>query len=159
MYGGKISFYDYVSKRRNELTAKQNKLKKRVLAHSSSDTDLIVDPTGHKDPVIYSTENNPPEEEKVYWLNQINLIHKKVNKKYVSPYRKLKRLFRNDSTHLTQYINKNYDRLKLFGNRRYNKKPPKIFVRDVKYNTDINKLGLIPLPKKVLLKNQKDNRP
>ena len=53
-----------------------------------------------------------------------------------------------DKSKLSHFIQNNSQFLKLFGNQRYNKSSPYLFVEDQKCGYDDDKIGLIPIPSK-----------
>ena len=57
-------------------------------------------------------------------------------------------LLQSDKTNLSSFIQDNSQFLNLFGNKRYNKSSPYLFVEDYKCGIDDDKIGLVPLPSK-----------
>ena len=67
-------------------------------------------------------------------------------------------LVEDDKSKLSSFIQDNSKFLKLFGNRRYNRSSPYLFVEDYKYGKD-DKIGLVPIPSKprVIMKSPEEN--
>ena len=60
----------------------------------------------------------------------------------------MKKIIKKNKLELSYYIeNKDNKNLKLFGNSRYNKKPPNLYVEDIKKKIPSKKMGLIPMPR------------
>ena len=70
----------------------------------------------------------------------------KIN--YVSPKKLFRNIIRKNKQDLSHYIQNNERYLKLFGNPRYNKGPPTLFVEDNKKKISTKKMGLVPQPSK-----------
>ena len=68
-------------------------------------------------------------------------------------------LLEDDKTNLSYFIQDNSQFLNLFGNKRYNKSSPYLFVEDHKYGMDDDKIGLVPLPSKpkIVMKSPKES--
>ena len=70
-------------------------------------------------------------------------------------------LLKLDKSNLSSFIQKNPSFLKLFGNPRYNKSSPFLFVEDHKNRVDDERIGLLPIPSKPKLimksKDEKNN--
>ena len=64
-----------------------------------------------------------------------------------------------DKSKLSSFIENNPTFLKLFGNKRYNKKSPFLFVEDHKNRIDDDRIGLLPIPSKpkVIMKSKEEN--
>ena len=60
----------------------------------------------------------------------------------------LDNILKKDKSKLSSFIEKNPSFLKLFGNPRYNKSSPFLFVEDHKNRIDDDRIGLLPIPSK-----------
>ena len=68
-------------------------------------------------------------------------------------------LLKKDKSNLSSFIQKNPSFLKLFGNPRYNKSSPFLFVEDHKNRIDDERIGLLPIPSKpaIIMKSKDEN--
>ena len=107
------------------------------LKHSKSESDFIIKVVKEKRKIIHK------------YLRKKNKIINNTNSKERSGYKKennLKKIIRKNKLELSYCIENKGKNLKLFGNKRYNKKPPNLFVEDIKNNIPSEKMGLIPMP-------------
>ena len=70
----------------------------------------------------------------------------------------IQNMLKKDKSKLSTFIQENPYFLKLFGNPRYDKNTPFLFVEDHKNNIDDDKIGLLPLPSKpkVIMKSDEE---
>ena len=68
-------------------------------------------------------------------------------------------LMENDKSKLSSFIQNNSQFLNLFGNKRYNRSSPYLFVEDHKCGYDDERIGLIPIPSKprIIMKSPDEN--
>ena len=120
--------------------SKKNIVSKK-LKHSNSETDFMMKIVREKRRII-----------RKYLRKQNKIITNNTkSKERFSGYKKgnnLKKIIRKNKLELSYCIeNKENKNLKLFGNSRYNKKPPNLFVEDIKKKIPSEKMGLIPMPR------------
>ena len=120
--------------------SKKNIVSKK-LKHSNSETDFMMKIVKEKRRII-----------RKYLRKQNKIITNNTkSKERFSAYKKgnnLKKIIRKNKLELSCCIeNKENKNLKLFGNSRYNKKPPNLFVEDIKKKIPSEKMGLIPMPR------------
>ena len=60
----------------------------------------------------------------------------------------IKKIIKKNKNELSDYIQNNSEKVKLFGNPRYNLNSPILFVEDYKKRLPEKKMGLVPLPSK-----------
>ena len=135
------------SKNSKESANKKNKSSSRKnmskLHHYNSDTDFII-----------STEKEKRK------INRKHLIKKtKIEERYETrtsknknpPYKrgvKIKKIIKKNKNELSNFIQKSQDEVELFGNQRYNRCSPYLFVEDLKNQLPEKIMGLVPLPSK-----------
>ena len=68
-------------------------------------------------------------------------------------------ILKKDKLKLSLFIDKNPSFLKLFGNSKYNKSSPFLFVEDHKNRIDDERIGLLPIPSKpkIIMKTKDEN--
>ena len=122
--------------------SKINETKSFYLNHSNSESDFIINITKERRKIIRR------------YLRKENKITSYLNtntnsKKKFTPLKKgdkMKNIIRKNKLELVNCIeNKGEKHLKLFGNSRYNKKPPSLFVDDLKKKVSSKKMGLVPM--------------
>ena len=71
----------------------------------------------------------------------------------------IEKLVENDKSKLSSFIQGNSQYLNLFGNKRYNRRSPYLFVEDHKCGRDDDRIGLVPIPSKprVIMKTPDEN--
>ena len=132
----------YFNNKKSQKKLKNSQTKKyyalKNLKHSKSESDFIIKVVKEKRKIIHK------------YLRKKNKIINNTNSKERSGYKKennLKKIIRKNKLELSYCIeNKGCKNLILFGNKRYNKKPPNLFVEDIKNNIPSEKMGLIPMP-------------
>ena len=131
-------------KEKSQIKNKSNK-KEPLLAlkHSNSDSDFIIKTEKDRRKIIrqYLRKKNKLQ----------SIQYSKDTKFKSSPNKKgqnLKKIIKKNKNELSHYIQNNTQKVKLFGNPRYDKNSPTLFVEDFKNNLPEKKMGLIPLPSK-----------
>ena len=122
------------------------------LQHSNSDTKLVILKLNEKKEEILKNENY------LFYFNEKKKNHEKCSSCNICHH--IKKMIRKDKRRLSDYIVNNEKYVKLFGNSRYNNKPPSLFVKDEKKKLDQKKVGLIPLPlkSKKKIKSKEDHK-
>ena len=148
------SFVTKKSKTKNTKSKKKDtnkdKGKKNIvlkkLVHSNSDSDFVIKSEKEKRKVIRQL------------LHKKNIIESmkeskesKDSKVKQTPYKKgnnLRKIIKKNKNDLSDLIQNNSQKVELFGNPRYNRSSPILFVEDFKNNIPEKKMGLVPLPSK-----------
>ena len=132
---------DYNDKSIENLKIKETK--KSILNHSKSETNFIQNIVKEKRKII---RQYLKKKHKI--ISNLNLTtNSKKEVMALKKSNKMKRLIRKNKLELSNCIeNKGGKNLKLFGNSRYNKKSPLLFVDDLKKKISSKKMGLIPMP-------------
>jgi len=122
------------------------------LQHSNSDTNLVILKLNEKKDQILKNDNY------LFFFNEKKKNHEKCSSCNICHH--IKKMIRKDKRRLSDYIVNNEKYVKLFGNSRYNNKPPSLFVKDEKKKLDQKKVGLIPLPlkSKKKIKSKEDHK-
>ena len=130
-------------KKEKMIEKKKISLKSDILIHYNSDTDFIVNSEKERRKTIrqYLRKKNklPSNKDKDNSKKKYYSFKKGYN---------LKKIIKKDKGELSDLIEGNSQKVKLFGNPRYNKNNPTLFVEDLKNRIPSNKMGLVPLPSK-----------
>lgn len=128
-------------KKDNNIPKKKISLKSEILNHYNSDTDFIIDSEKERRKTIrqYLRKKNKLPSNKDNSRKKYYAFKKGYN---------LKKIIKKDKGELSDLIEGNSQKVKLFGNPRYNKNNPSLFVEDLKNRIPSNKMGLVPLPSK-----------
>ena len=115
----------------------KKKLSLKPLKHYNSDSDFII------------KIENERRKNILHYLHKKNKLQSKdlnysPNKKRYN----VKKIIKKNKNQLSNYIENNSQKVKLFGNSRYNQNSPILFVEDYKNNLPEKKMGLVPLPSK-----------
>ena len=123
--------------------SKIKETKKSILNHSKSETNFIQNIVKEKRKIIRQYLKK-----KHKMISNLNLTsNSKKEVMALKKSNKMKRLIRKNKLELSNCIeNKGGKNIKLFGNSRYNKKSPLLFVDDLKKKISSKKMGLIPMP-------------
>ena len=117
----------------------KKKLSLKAFKHSNSDSDFII--------IIEKEKRNNV----LHYLHKKNKLQSKDSNLKYSPNKKgynVKKIIKKNKNQLSNYIENNSQKVKLFGNSRYNQNSPFLFVEDYKNNLPEKKMGLVPLPSK-----------
>ena len=111
---------------------------KSELKQTNSDTNFVMDQEKEKRQIAKNilrmhSKNNLYKHKHSFNCKNCNSFHK---------------LLKKDKNDLSLYIENNLKYLKLFGNQRYNKSCPSLFVEDYKRKISEKKMGLVPIPAK-----------
>ena len=138
--------------KKNEKHKSKNKsIKKediRILIHSNSDSDFIIKTKKERRKIIrqYLRKKNK--------LNSMkNSKESKLKSCQIKKGNNLRKIIKKNKNELCEYIENNTQKVKLFGNPRYNRNSPTLFVEDFKNNLPEKKTGLVPLPSKKMQEN------
>ena len=141
-----ISHYNTANKNKFKENIKNNKTKQNnrtdELTHSKSETDFTLKRVKEKMKIIrrYLKKKNKLTSKVKYTNSQKRRTGLKKGEN-------LRKLLRKNKLELSQCIENKMDKnLKLFGNSRYNKESPSLFVEDMKKKISSKKMGLIPMP-------------
>ena len=141
-----ISHYNTTNKNKFKEKIKNNKTKQNnrteELTHSKSETDFTLKRVKEKMKIIrrYLKKKNKLTSKVKYTNSQKRRTGLKKGEN-------LRKLLRKNKLELSQCIENKMDKnLKLFGNSRYNKESPSLFVEDMKKKISSKKMGLIPMP-------------
>ena len=142
-----LTYYSKENKKKSKDKTKNSKIKryalKEKLKHSNSETHFIMKTVKEKRKIIlkYLRKKNK--------INKISLTNVNTSKRIISLKKggDFKKIMRKNKKELSNCIeNDEGKNLKLFGNARYNKKSPSLFVEDFKKKIPSKKMGLIPMP-------------
>ena len=128
----------------NNKSKKKENQRIRIIIHSNSDSDFIIKTEKERRKIIRQ------------YLRKKNKLDPKDSKLKTSPLKKgknLKKIIKKNKNELSQYIENNTQKVKLFGNPRYDRNSPTLFVEDYKNNLPEKKMGLVPLPSKKMKEN------
>ena len=128
-------------KKEKNIPKKKESLKLEALTHYNSDTDFIINSEKERRKTIrqYLGKKNKLPSNKDNSRKKFYSFKKGYN---------LKKIIKKDKGELSDLIEGNSQKVKLFGNPRYNKNNPTLFVEDFKNRLPSNKMGLVPLPSK-----------
>ena len=137
------------SKKKDKYKSKKKDTSKKTIAliHSNSDSDFIMKTEKERRKIIRHYLNKK---------KKLQSIRESKDSKKSSPFKKgknLKKIIKKSKNELSDYIENNSQKVKLFGNPRYHNSPI-LFVEDYKNNLPEKKMGLVPLPSKK--KNETD---
>ena len=109
-------------------------------------TDSI---TEHNNAKTYKVNSNNSKKKKLFPRSiSAKILFDHYDKKNCGRCEGIDNLMKSDKTNLSIFIENNSSQfLKLFGNKRYNRNSPYLFVEDHKYGID-DKIGLVPIPSK-----------
>ena len=136
-----LTYFSKANNSRSKRDFTKEKIRYKILKHSNSETDFTIKKVKEKREVIrrYLKKKNRIIAETNYSSSKGGFLsYKKGNN--------LKKIIKKNKLDLSDCIeNKAEKNLKLFGNSRYNKKSPKLFVEDMKKKISSKKMGLIPM--------------
>ena len=108
------------------------------LNQANSDTNFIMDQEKEKRQIAKS----------ILRIHSKNNLYKHKHSLNCKNCYSFNGLLKKDKNDLSLYIENNLKYLKLFGNQRYNKSCPSLFVEDYKKRISEKKMGLVPIPTK-----------
>ena len=117
----------------------RKKMSLKKLNHSNSDTDFIIKSEKERRKIIRQ------------YLNKKSKLEAMKDSKDLKSYKKganIKKIIKKNKNELSDYIQNNSEKVKLFGNPRYDLNSPILFVEDHKKRLPEKKMGLVPLPSK-----------
>ena len=127
------------SKKKDKYKGKKRIILKKLI-HSNSDSDFVIKVEKGRRKINRQL------------LYKKNIIEKPKDSKLKQiPYKKgnnLKKIMNKNKNDLSDYIQNNSQKVELFGNPRYDRNSPILFVEDFKNNLPEKKMGLVPLPSK-----------
>ena len=143
-----LNFLNYFSKENTKRPSKnlentntQKEYDFHKLKYSNSESDFIMKTVKEKREIIRKYLKK-----KTKIATETNI----TNPKERSGYKKrdnFKKIIRKNKLDLSHCIeNMGEKNLKLFGNSRYNQKPPNLYVKDIKNKISSEKMGLVPMP-------------
>ena len=142
-----LTYYSKENKKKPKDKLKNSKIKryalKEKLKHSNSETHFIMRTVKEKRKIIlkYLRKKNK--------INKPSLTNINTSSRLISLKKgeNLRKIMRKNKIELSNCIeNDEGKNLKLFGNSRYNKKSPSLFVEDLKKKIPSKKMGLVPMP-------------
>ena len=139
-----LTYFNNSKNEKQKRTLKKGNSKKYTLKkikYSKSESDFIIKTVKEKRKIILK------------YLRKKNKIVPDINytnsKERITTYKKgnnVRKIIRKNKLELSDCIeNKGGKNLKLFGNKRYNKNSPNLFVEDLKKKISSKKMGLIPM--------------
>ena len=112
------------------------------LQPSNSDTNFVIKREKEKrnitENILKSKRNN----------HNTKILHNHKHTSNCKNCHSFNKLLKKDKNDLYIYIENNLKYLKLFGNQRYNKNSPSLFIEDYKKRLPQKKMGLVPIPAK-----------
>ena len=115
----------------------------KKLVHSNSDSDFIRKTEKERRKIIRQYLNK-----KTKITDKLDSQYSKIKTPLYKRGVKIKKIIKKDKDELSSYIQNNTQEVELFGNPRYNRSSPYLFVEDVKNQLSEKKMGLVPLPSK-----------
>ena len=139
-----LTYHSKENNKKHKDNLKKSKTKRYILKgelkHSNSETHFIMKTVKEKRKIILKYLRKK---------NKISLTNANTSGKLISLKKgeNIKKIMRKNKKELSNCIeNDGGKNLKLFGNSRYNKKSPSLFVEDLKKKIPSKKMGLIPMP-------------
>lgn len=128
----------------------------KQLCHSNSANDLLDIKEARKKK---RSERSRKQKYPFYQRNSSAKCFDHYDRKNCEHCQGINKLLKKDKSKLSIFIENNCPFLKLFGNPRYNKSSPLLFVEDHKKNIDDERIGLLPIPSKptLIMKTKDEN--
>ena len=132
----------------NEATKIKSKKKEsknffKILKRSNSETEFIIITTKERRKIIrkYLRKKNIKKK-----YSNIKTSNSNIKYSFFKKGENVNKIIKRNKMELSKTILNENNKLKLFGNSRYNKKNPSLFVQDIKNKISNKKMGLVPMP-------------